>query len=72
MSHRTDWFHAARWGLFAHYLADAASAVTMPDETVEGWNARVESFDAEALAAQVAETGAGYFFLTLGQNSGFY
>lgn len=72
MSHRTDWFHAARWGLFAHYLADAASAVTLPDETVEGWNARVESFDAEALAAQVAETGAGYFFLTLGQNSGFY
>lgn len=32
---------------------------------------QVEQFDAKALADQLADIGAGYFVLTLGQNSGW-
>jgi len=71
-THRTDWFRDAGWGVFCHYLADAASATEAPDLTVEAWNARVDRFDAEGLARQLAEVRAGYLVLTLGQNSGFY
>jgi hypothetical protein len=72
MSHRTDWFHQAGWGLFFHYLADPASSTTQAELTSDEWNRRVDSFDAKAFAAQVAEIGAPYVFLTIGQNSGFY
>jgi hypothetical protein len=72
MSHRTDWFHEAGWGLFFHYLADPASSTSKARLTSEEWNRRVDSFDAEAFATQVAEIGAPFVFLTIGQNSGFY
>ncbi len=72
MSHRTDWFHQAGWGLFFHYLAAPASSTNEAELTSDEWNRRVGSFDAEAFAAQVAEIGAPYVFLTIGQNSGFY
>jgi hypothetical protein len=68
----TDWFKDARWGLFFHYLASPASATTKAPLTLDEWNARVDSFDVEGFAQQVAETGAPYLFLTIGQNSGFY
>lgn len=32
----------------------------------------MDSFDTEAMARQLEEAGAGYFFITLGQNSGHY
>jgi hypothetical protein len=63
--HRTDWFKAAGWGVFTHYL-------TGPETTVDDWNARVSSFDVAALAAQLQEIGAPYYYITLGQNSGHY
>ncbi len=68
----TDWLHAARWGTFVHYLADAPScteAVTLSPDT---WNRQVESFDVERYAATLADLGCPYTFLTLGQNSGYY
>ena len=61
----TDWFRDARWGVFIHYL-------TSPNTTVEDWNRRVNAFDVEALAAQLESVGAGFFFITIGQNSGHY
>lgn len=54
----TDWFHDAKYGLFAHYL------YTSKDDFA--------SFNVPAFAAAVNETGAKYFFLTLGQNTGYF
>ncbi len=71
-THRTDWFRDARWGVLSHYLADQASATTDSGMTVDAWNRRVDSFDVQALAEQLASVGARYYFITLGQNSGFY
>ena len=67
---RTDWFHHAKWGVFMHYMADT---VLKGDElTIENWNKAVDSFDVKGLADQLSSAGAGYFVLTLGQNSGYY
>jgi len=65
---RTDWFQKARWGVFTHYMADTVSR----EPAVESWNAAVDSFDVKALADTLASIGAGYYVITLGQNSGFY
>jgi len=62
---KTKWFADRKWGVFAHYL-------TIPETTADEWNRRVDSFDTNALATQLASTGAGYFFITLGQGSGHY
>ena len=68
--HRTDWLMEAKWGVFMHYMADT---VLKGDQlTVENWNKAVDAFDVNGLAEQLASAGAGYFVLTLGQNSGFY
>ena len=61
----TDWFCAARWGVFTHYLA-------ANDISADDWNRQVDQFDVQALAAQLAAAGATYYFITIGQNSGHY
>jgi hypothetical protein len=68
----TDWFRDARWGVFVHYLADAASNTHVPDITPDDWNRRIDEFDVDGLAGQLEEARAGYLFLTIGQNSGYY
>jgi len=61
----TDWFRDARWGVFIHFLSEG-------EIPVDEWNRRVDRWDVEALAAQLGVVGAGYFFITFGQDSGFY
>ena len=61
----TNWFRDARWGAFVHFLAS-------DDLSAEQWNERVDAFDVDGLAAQLASVGAGYLFITTGQNSGHY
>jgi hypothetical protein len=61
-AHVTDWLRDARLGVFMHFL---------PDD-VQTFLARVDEFDVPAITRQLKEMGAGYFVLTLGQNSGFY
>ena len=56
----TDWFSAAKVGVFIHFLPGDAKAL-----------AQVKDFDVEALADQLEAAGARYLVLTLGQNSGF-
>ena len=56
----TDWFSRAKLGVFMHFLPSPQSG---PQQ--------VEQFDVKALTDQLAEMGAGYFVLTLGQNSGW-
>jgi dienelactone hydrolase len=57
----TDWFRDARYGVFMHFLPANARDLAL-----------VEQFDAAALAKQLETAGAKYFFLTLGQNSGYF
>jgi len=68
----TDWFKQCRWGLFTHYLADSASNLQPIALPVDEWNRRIDAFDVEGLARQLAEAHVPYFVITLGQNSGFY
>ena len=43
-----------------------------PEMSSEEWNRLVDSFDVDGLAQQLAEVGAGYLLLTIGQGSGHY
>jgi hypothetical protein len=56
-----DWLRTAKYGVFMHLLPSDATTL-----------ARVQAFDVEALASQLEAVGAGYFVLTLGQNSGYF
>ena len=55
----------ARWGLFLHFIGEAGWSA-------EDWNRQVDAFDVHGLARQLHELGAGYFCLTIGQNSGHF
>ncbi len=69
---RADWLREARWGVMTHYLGAPPSSDGGAELTAEAWNRRIDAFDAERLADQVASTGAKYLLFTLGQNSGHY
>ncbi|MFZ4398164.1 MAG: hypothetical protein ACOYOU_21325 [Kiritimatiellia bacterium] len=58
---RVQWFHAAKYGIFFHYLSAGEWA---PEE----WDAWVAAVDVERVADQAKAIGAGYVILTLGQN----
>ena len=68
----TDWFRDARWGVFMHYLADVPSNRQPVELSPDEWNRRIDAFDAEGLAIQLADLRVPYFIITLGQNAGFY
>ena len=68
----TDWFMQCKWGMFTHYLADSASNLKAIELPVDDWNRRIDAFDVDGLARQLAEAHVPYFVITLGQNSGFY
>jgi hypothetical protein len=68
---RASWMKG-RWGIMNHYLADWIAQSENINLNMAGWNRLVDNFDAEGLARQVAATGAGYYILTIGQNSGYY
>jgi len=61
----------AGWGAFVHYLCDLYSEEGA-DTPARQWYQMVEGFDVDALADQLAEVKASYFFITLGQGSGHY
>jgi hypothetical protein len=57
---RTGWFMQSKYGVMMHFLVGAKDFDL------------VSRFDVNTLADQLEEAGAGYFLLTLGQNSGYY
>jgi F5/8 type C domain len=63
--HQTDWFKAARWGVMTHYLVDHKVSA-------QEWQNQVRKFDVQGLAKQLKSVGAGYYLITIGQNSGHY
>lgn len=69
---RAEWMRAARWGVMTHYLADWRAQVDGGEMTVERWNRLIDGFDVENLASQLHAAGAGYYLISLGQNSGYY
>jgi len=74
MRANTDWFVQAKWGVFFHYLAEihTPAEILETEEGVAHWNRLIDDFDVAGLAEQLAELRAGYFFITLGQNSGYF
>jgi Alpha-L-fucosidase len=57
----TDWFKEAKYGVFMHFLPGNARQLE-----------QVSQFDVKGVAKELAAAGAGYFVITLGQNSGFF
>lgn len=66
---RAEWFHEAKWCVFMHFLAAPASSSQGAEIEPETWNRKVNAFDVAGLTRQLLEARAGYFILTLGQNS---
>lgn len=69
---RTAWMQEAKWGVMNHYLADWIARVEKMEMDVEQWNKLIDNFDVEGLAGQLESVGAGYYLITIGQNSGYY
>lgn len=59
-SPNTDWFRDARCGVFMHFLPANEKQLAL-----------VKDFDVVHLAKQLQSAKAGYFVITLGQNSGY-
>jgi hypothetical protein len=68
---RAAWM-AGHWGVMNHYLADWIARTTGEAMTVERWNALIDGFDVEGLAEQLKSTGARWYQISIGQNSGYY
>lgn len=69
---RAAWMKEARWGVMNHYLADWIARRERMEMNVEQWNNLIDRFDVEGLADQIESVGAGYYLITIGQNSGYY
>jgi alpha-L-fucosidase len=69
---RAAWMQDARWGVMTHYLADLKAREMNEPISVEKWNEMIDHFDVEGLAKQLKSVGAGYYLVTIGQNSGYY
>jgi len=69
---RAAWMKEARWGVMNHYLADWIARRERIRMSVEEWNNLIDHFDVEGLAKQIEAVGAGYYLITIGQNSGYY
>jgi len=69
---RAAWMTETQWGVMTHYLADWKAREMNEPMTVERWNQMVDRFDVEGLAKQLESVGAGYYLITIGQNSGYY
>jgi hypothetical protein len=72
---RAAWMRQARWGVMTHYLADWIARGFAPQGekmTIGRWNELVDHFDVEGVAKQLQSVGAGYYQISIGQNSGYY
>lgn len=69
---RAVWMKQARWGVMNHYLADGIARREKTRMSVPKWNQLIDQFNVEGLAKQIESVGAGYYLITIGQNSGYY
>src|SRR5512136_557766 len=68
---RAAWLKEARWGVMTHYLADWKAREFKLEMNVDQWNKMVDNFDVEGIASQLQAAGAGYYLISIGQNSGY-
>lgn len=71
---RAKWMRG-NFGVMSHWLyqpVDTPFIAGDPEELAANWNDRVDKFDVERLAEQLAAVGAKWFIMTVGQNSGYY
>ena len=71
-ANRAAWMKETKLGVMTHYLSDWKARENNETMTVELWNEMINNFDVEGLAGQLKSIGAGYYIITLGQNSGYY
>jgi hypothetical protein len=69
---RAAWMRAAHWGVMTHYLADWRERADGEPRSIAHWNVLIDHFDVEGLAGQLQSVGAGWYLISLGQNSGYY
>src|SRR4051812_48039888 len=69
---RAGWMRDARWGVMSHYLADWRARADKEPANVEHWNDLIDHFDVEGLADQLKSVGAGWYLISIGQNSGYF
>jgi hypothetical protein len=69
---RARWMTEARFGVMTHYLADWMARAHGLDMSAEQWNRLIDNFDADGIAKQLESVGAGYYQISIGQNSGYY
>lgn len=62
----------AKLGVMTHYLADWVSEENGVQISAAKWNELIHNFDVRGLARQLHSVNAGYYIITLGQNSGYY
>ena len=68
-------FMRGNYGLMTHWLHSPVDTLVDNEDLtaqVKEWNQRVDAFDVCTLASQIAKTGAKWFIMTIGQNTGFY
>jgi hypothetical protein len=70
---KSDWFSAAKYGVFVHYLTGLQNnpehVASLGRQTA--WDECVREFDVERFAARMEEAGAGYVIFTMLQRSRF-
>lgn len=73
-AHRADWMQDSRysWGVMTHYLADWQARDHGLTMTPAFWNKLIDGFDVEGMAKRLESVGAGYYQISIGQNSGYY
>jgi alpha-L-fucosidase-like protein len=69
---RAAWMRDAKFGVMTHYLADWIARGTHEPMSIDRWNSLVGGFDVERIAEQLKSAGAGYYVISIGQNSGYY
>ena len=69
---RAAWMRTARWGVMTHFLADWRARADKEPASVEHWNDLIDHFDVDGLAEQLKSVGAGWYLISIGQNSGYY
>jgi hypothetical protein len=69
---RAAWMRDLRWGVMTHFLADWRAESDKEPRSVEHWNDLIDHFNVEAVAEQLKSVGAGWYLISIGQNSGYY